>query len=512
MGTFDVNRVNSTKNVAFRMNGFGRSSSGYRDFTDNWQVGVNPSLSFQLGQKNFLTVNFEYVRNEYRSDSGLPLFNNQIPDVPRTRSYQSPFDMSNQDIYRTRVDFSRVLSSSIVFRNKFYYTDLAWKSDGTIFPAVFPGAPGQVDVYRSLLRLDDHQRLVGNQSEILFRLNTGPVQHDLITGLEVSGLYDTFTLDVAALPPIDLYHPVETAEPPLPNIPGLSQAGDTRNLVVAPYVLDQMSISDQLRFLVGGRLDGMDFTEQLSGLERDHVGFSPVLGCSYSPLPELAIYANFGHAVAPPSSQVVGERKPEESVQYELGVKKQIGGAYSFGLAFFDLTRENIAIPDESGFLRQQGDQRSRGIEFDMVGELDTGLFLLASYAFTEAELTRFTELVDFSFGQLPPILVDRSGNRPAFAPKHIAGLSLIKEFGNGLSLGINGRYLSRQFIAENNEFAIDGSLVLGTTVAYHVDDWKLSLNLKNLTGTGYETRGFGSTSVIPGDPFAIYLGVEFVR
>jgi len=46
--------------------------------------------------------------------------------------------------------------------------------------------------------------------------------------------------------------------------------------------------------------------------------------------------------------------------------------------------------------------------------------------------------------------------------------------------------------------------------VYYTVGNWRWSLNLKNLTDTEYETRGFGSASVLPGNPFAVYGAVEF--
>ena len=62
-------------------------------------------------------------------------------------------------------------------------------------------------------------------------------------------------------------------------------------------------------------------------------------------------YANYGRAFAPPSSRVVGERKPEESRQIEVGIKKdlpELKGLATF--AYYDVERENIGIPDANGF------------------------------------------------------------------------------------------------------------------------------------------------------------------
>jgi hypothetical protein len=46
--------------------------------------------------------------------------------------------------------------------------------------------------------------------------------------------------------------------------------------------------------------------------------------------------------------------------------------------------------------------------------------------------------------------------------------------------------------------------------VFYDLASWRLKLNLKNFTDEDYETRGFGSASVIPANPFAVYAGVEY--
>ena len=52
-------------------------------------------------------LNFEYVQSQFAPDSGIPVVDGAIAAVPRTRSYQSPFDVSDQDIYRVRLDAPR---------------------------------------------------------------------------------------------------------------------------------------------------------------------------------------------------------------------------------------------------------------------------------------------------------------------------------------------------------------------------------------------------------------------
>jgi iron complex outermembrane receptor protein len=233
-------------------------------------------------------------------------------------------------------------------------------------------------------------------------------------------------------------------------------------------------------------------------------------GVVYSPVATVSLYGSFGRAFAPPSIQVVGPRDPEESRQVEVGVKKTfLDGKVFATVSGYDLKRENIAIPDASGISRQAGDQRSRGVEFELSAEVSKGWFTYGAYAFTDAELTQFRELVTIS--QNPPafVVLDRSGNRPAFAPRHILNVWTQKQFANGLGLGGGARYVGGQFIAEDNAFALDDYLTLDAMVSYKRGPAKAVVNFKNLTDREYETRGFGAASAIPADPFAVYARIE---
>jgi iron complex outermembrane receptor protein len=363
---------------------------------------------------------------------------------------------------------------------------------------------------RSLVLLDDRQKLFGNQLEAVFSFSTGSVGHTLLAGFEVSRLGDRFTQDVAFLPPIDVFDPVETAQEPLFILPGLSQVGDSRSLVFAPYVVDRMSLSERVQFFVGGRLDITDFEDPATSTARSATKCNPLFGVVVAPKAGLSLYANAGTSFAPPSSQVVGEREPEQSVQVEVGAKKTfLSGRALATLAFYHLAKDNIAIPDATGFTRQNGDARSRGLEVELSAEATKGWFTYFTYGFNDAELTRFNELALVSF--VPPTfaLLDRSGNDPAFTPRHILNLWTTKEFESGLSLAAGARYVSRQFIAEENAFAIDDYLVLDAMIAFKRGRWRGSLNLKNLTDRDYETRGFSSTSVLPADPFTVQGRIE---
>lgn len=501
----DVNASSSGNELAFRLNGVFRDSEGYRDGRESRMTAVNPVLAWRPREDTRFTGSFEAFRNRAVPDVGLPVIGGRIADVPRTRSYQTPLDRSEHDIYRVRLDAERVVNAGLRLRAKAYYTDFGWRSDGTLLVGAFPTPQGSLVVARSLLMLDDEQTALGTQLEASWSGRAAGVAHDALLGLEVARLGDRFTLDVGLPPPIGLVDPVETTVAPVFILPGASARGDARSTVIAPYVVDRIKLGERLQAVLGARFDVLDFEEPLMGSDRDDRQLSPLAGLTFTPRPDLTAYVQAGSAFGPPSSLVVGERKPERSRQLEAGLKKQlIKGRVFATVAAYHLERNDIAIPDATGVTRQNGDQRSRGLEAEISGEPLGGLLVTLSYAFTSAELTRFAEIVGRPANPQEFDVLDFSGNVPAFAPRHIFNFWTVKRTGPW-SFGGGARYVGRQFIAEDNAFALDSHFLVDAMAAYRLKRTTLSVNFKNLTGADYETRGFGRTAVVPADPFAVY-------
>ena len=515
--TADFGLADAGGRVALRLNALWQDSKSFRDDKDNENISVNPALTWRLNEKTSLTANFEHVKSKYKPDTGLPLFNNQVPDVPRTQSYQLPSDISDQKITRARLDFEARFSERFTLRNKFYYTDLDWQSTGTLLLGAFPTPFGTV-VGRALNALDDRQKLAGNQLEAILRFNTGGVRHQILAGFEVSRLGDEFTLDVVQqLSPITLVNPVETTTAVTPS-PFMET--DARSITYAPYALSQIAFSEKLQATLGGRFDAIDYEDTrtlfLQGFpvpasaNRSYEKFSPMLGLVYSPTANLSFYANTGKAFGPPSTLVVGNVEAEESTQYEVGVKTQFyNGKLHATVAAYHLKKNNLTISSSSSLAFLAGKQKSRGLELELMAEPVRQWQTFVAYAFTEPELTEFIDQID----GVQTVRIDRSGNVPAFAPKHILNIWTNKTFGNRLGLGLGGRYLSEQFIDEDNAYKIDDIFTLDAMLYYQIGNWRWSLNVKNLTDTEYETRGFSlfySASVLPGSPRAIYGQIEF--
>jgi outer membrane receptor protein involved in Fe transport len=377
---------------------------------------------------------------------------NEIPPAPRTTSYQTPYDFSDQRLNRFQIDYETELSDRLTLRNKTYYRGLDWLTKGTQFVGVAPDQTGELQVIRTQIALDDQQQFYGNQFEAIFSVNSGSVKHSLLAGLEIDYRTDDFDIGVVppenplnpgvpGIPSISLLNPVETAQelPPLPFLVGTSE-----NTVVAPYVSDQIRFSEKFQMLIGARYDWISreddrfvaITGTQDQLSRDDGELSPLVGAVYAPSSDLSAYANAGRSFAPASPRIIGELEPEQSTQFELGVKKRfIGQRMQTTFALFEIERKNIPIPDDNGVTQQAGDQRSRGFEVELAAEPARGLRTFLSYAYTDAVLTQFTERVTVGFdpmtGELIEATLDRSGNTPAFVPKNLGSLWVSKDLGH---------------------------------------------------------------------------------
>ncbi len=509
-GTVDGNVANQDGTVAFRLNGVYQGTDQYRDLPNASLGAVNPTLLWRPDEKSRLNVSFEYARAHQSPDTGIPFVEGgELAPVDRTTSYQSPFDDSVQKVYRLRLDADRRFSEKFTLRNKFYYTEMSWDSQGTLVSGVVP-IPGFPQVARVLTILDDRQKICGDQLEAVTTFKTGPVRHDFLGGFEFSWLRDPFTQDVAFIPLVSLTDPVDNGGYPIVPIPPLGMAGDSTATVLAPYVVDRMTLSKRWQLTAGARLDAIDYEDPLNDTNRDDTKVNPMGGLLFLPKSDLSFYVSAGTAFAPPSTQVIGSRDPEESWQVEAGAKIGFLSGKGFAtVAVYNLEKDNIAIPDSSGFTSQQGDQRSRGFELELSTEPKKGWVAYGSYAYNDAKLTSFAEIVQTGLGPADFIVVDRSGNRAPLAPRHIGNLWTSRQFENGLGLAAGLRFVSSQFISEDNRYDIDSYVTVDAIVSYRIGRVRAAVNLKNLTGTEYASRGFGAVSAIPARPFEVLGRIE---
>lgn len=162
---------------------------------------------------------------------------------------------------------------------------------------------------------------------------------------------------------------------------------------------------------------------------------------------------------------------PTEGEQIELGVKYQPAGtATLLSAAVFDLTKSNLLVADpvNPGFQIQTGEATSRGFEFEAYhsfGEVS----VQAAYTYLDTE-----NAAGFEIAQVPEHAASLWLN---YAPKGLPGW----QFGGGVRY--NGAAWDGVGIQETPAYTL-----FDTAIAYEQDNWRLALNVSNLTDERYVT------------------------
>lgn len=82
---------------------------------------------------------------------------------------------------------------------------------------------------------------------------------------------------------------------------------------------------------------------------------------------------------------------PETGEQYEVGFKTELfDKRLNSTVAFYHLTKQNVLVPIPGTFFSKAiGEARSQGVEVDIAGQVTDALSLIATYAYTDVEITK---------------------------------------------------------------------------------------------------------------------------
>jgi iron complex outermembrane receptor protein len=199
--------------------------------------------------------------------------------------------------------------------------------------------------------------------------------------------------------------------------------------------------------------------------------------------------------------------KPEKGEGFEAGIKAELlNRKLSLTLAYFDLKKQNVAVADPQffGFSIASGEQRSRGVELDVVGEILPGWNVIASYAYTDAEVTKDTVLANI-------------GSRLSNIPKHSASLWTNYEIQTGslkgLGFGVGFNYVGERFGGLPTSYRADAYFLTNAGVFYRTGKWRFAVNVKNLFDVDYVQALSQSSRVrtnYPGEPLSVIGSISF--
>ncbi len=508
--------LNSDKTLLYRLNAAYENFGSFLDFNHQETFAIAPALTYKIGDATTLTLEYEYLkvdRTFYRGLSPDPI----VFQAPVNRFLGEPDDYFSKETNSVFINVNHRFSKNIQFRSGFSVT--VNNSEESAFQ------PDNIVDGRTVLRRfgagPSYYQNYSLQNDLISNFNTGSIQHQVLVGLEwhkyIRG-YDYLRSTVSLTPSIDLFNPVYGASRPAEFDEAAERDRFDRN-TIALYLQDQVTLLPNLKLLVGGRYDFVhrkNRVQPLDSLGRNPIddatvdriyddAFSPRVGIVYQPIEPISIYASYTRSFNPSESQTIDRTQlpPERATQYEVGVKAElIKDRLSATFAAYDITKKNVATtdPSNSDYSIPIGEVKSRGLEFDLSGQILPGWNIIASYFVNDAFV---------SVGDENNPVGDSLINAPG------AGGSLWTTYeiqsGNWKGLGFGGGlfYTGDREAELPNTFKIPSYVRADATIFYKRDNWRVGLNFKNLFDTRYyDSQGY---YLLPGAPLTV-LGTFSVQ
>lgn len=499
--------LNDSKTVLYRLNLAAQTTESFFDFFDAQRYFVAPTLTFQISDRTKFTLAAEYLARPQSADQtyGLPAVGTVLPnpngEIPRNRNIGEPDDKENSYSTRVGYDLEHRFSDNWQLRNAFRFTQ-GELSRRFYFPTGFA---------------DDNQTLSRNYSEgtgysnrffnsdtyVVGEFSTGSIRHQVVTGINLtrSELNQSGFGRLAA--PINLFNPVYGQ--PLGDVT-FTFDSFSRTDALGIYVQDQITLAENLKLLLGVRFDTFSQNDQdrLANTQTSQSGnaFSPRVGIVYQPVEPISLYASYSRSFTPTTGTGFdgGVFQPERGTQYEIGVKADLNNRLSATLAFYDLTKSNVLTEDTrpgvppGQFSIQTGEQRSRGIELTLGGEILPGWNITTGYAYTDAKVSEDNTL---------PV-----GLRFRNVPENTFNLWTSYEIQQGDLQGL-GFGLGLFFVGERegdtlNTFQLPSYLRTDAAIFYKRDRFRAALNFRNLFDVDYFETSLNEFRVFRGDPLTV--------
>lgn len=509
--------LNSDRTLLYRLNAVYESADDFRNFDQNIErFFISPVLTWRLSDRTDLTFELEYLDDERPFDRGLVAIGDKVADIPYDRILGEPDDFSAREQLRSEYRFEHRFSENWTLRNGFQF----FLNDSKY---VFVGTDLELDeisgeLNREISDQDGLDRNYSFQTNLVGEFATGSVEHTLLFGVDLFREEQDFDIrfQFEGVPTQNIFNPVYgiVSRPELEEFQEDGFFG-TKTDFLGIYLQDQITFFDNLILLVGGRFDIVDQKTTLGGdfgdseEQQQQQAFSPRVGIVYKPIEPLSVYASFSQSFVPNTDRTLDGSilEPERGTQFEAGIKGEfLDGRLFATLAAFNITKSNIAVPvtdPDSGldYSVAIGEQRSHGIELDVIGQILPGWNIIASYTYTDAEVTEDNG---------SPL----EGNRLYGVAENAASLWTTYEIQQGNLQGL-GFGLGLFFVGERqgdleNTFQVDSYLRTDAAIFYQRNNWRTAINIQNLFDVNYiESTGNNRGRINPGEPFTVIGSVS---
>ncbi|WP_348813599.1 TonB-dependent siderophore receptor [Flavobacterium maritimum] len=474
--------------IAYRFTGSYENSESFRDVVKKERYYINPSLLFKVSDKTQITLQGDYLHDDWTPDFGTGAIGKEIADVPRNTYLGATW--SNGQTRQTTVsgfvnhDINK--NWKLNFNTSFQNYDRASKGTERVQPKADPYGYWE----RPLGQNKNSEQIIGEQLSLQGCFLTGKVKHQLFTGVDFENSFaesNTFTFSPATYGSGNIF-----------DFENFDQGGaipdathtkivktDTNRFGI--YAQDLISVTEKFKVLAGLRWSWQEAQAENTDLinntikedpKRIDQAFTPKLGLVYQPTKDMSLFTSYANSFTPNTGVTIYGETIEPSLidQYEVGVKKDFWrGILSTNVTLYQIVNSNLAQTAEfkadgssntdSNVKVLSGETTSKGIEIDITAKPIEGMNIMAGYSYNDMRYTE-TSGLNGSFIE---------GDRLVRTPANTANLSFFYTLQSGtlkgMSLGANGNYIGDRFGGWNDQIVVNS-----TTGAVTINDRDIPL------------------------------------
>lgn len=479
---FDVaDAINEAGTARFRLTGLTRRGEHERRIADERDV-LAPVVDLQLGERTTLRLRGQYIKDETDAGVGTYVDNGR----PTSQRISDPdYDHQRQTEYQLGYALTHQVNDALTLSQRLRHADL----DMDVRYLDNAGLrPGTRILDRSAWSVASQVESLVMDNQALLRLDTAGVGHRLLAGFDYQWVNwdNRIGYQANGIPALDLDDPQYGGlglDTPPHNYVSVRQ----RDTQYGFYLSEQAS-AGPWRFNVGGRYDIAHQRNQnvLAGAaptrKRDEA-FTWQAGALYLTDSGVAPYVSYATSFTPNTSLDAAGTPldPTRGAQIEAGVKYQPDGMRSqVTLAAYQIEEKDAvrAVPG-TPYSERAGMLRSRGVELEMLAELDEGLDLIAYYSYNRVRVMRSNDPAEV-------------GKTPSRQPRHTAGLWLDYRLPQGplagLGLGAGARYVGSSYGDTPNTLRNPAATLIDLALSYEpgrrhaaLRGWLATLSVQNV-------------------------------
>ena len=494
--------VQTSSNSALRFNIHSDALENHRDHYDGTRFGMNPTVTVALSDKTTVELSYEYADHERFIDRGIPTINN-APDESLSNIVFGDPDINTTtleaNIMRANVShkFSENRKGNLAVQSssfeKMYQNLYASGYDGTLVT---------MDGYLDPTERDNFI-ISGN---IVSEVVTGSVTHTILVGAELINTenknhrYDTnwsTTDDDNEV--FNISRPMDFTV----NSAGVATAVNFTNSlksktesdisVTSLFVQDQMDLTDNIKLMIGGRLDSFDITvddiKNGTSESRTDDRFSPRAGLIYKPQESVSLYMSYSESFLPRSGEqfkkldaTAARLDPDVFESTEVGVKWAMTDTLSFTAAIFDSEQTKATYDNVTGENSEIRGLQVDGMEVELSGQVSDKLELAVGYSSLDGTTS--------------------SGGVAREVPDHTFSLFVKYQVDENFGWALGVTQQGESHIKDNSTLVLPEYTRFDFATYWNVsDDMVLRLNVENLSDELYFPHSHSTHQASVGEP-----------